>query len=107
MEAIEYLGYIAAITGCTSLIPEVIRAHRTRHLRDVAWGMLTLMLISSSLWLIYGLIENVPPLIFSSSVHVTLQSVLIIQKYVYSRRAIQAPPQPALEEIPATTELPN
>lgn len=86
MNLIEYIGFTAATLSCFSLIPELLQALRTHRLKDVAWGMLGLMFLSSLLWNVYAIANHVTPLFFSSLIHIVLQLSLMSLKLIYERQ---------------------
>lgn len=85
MDSWEILGFMAATAGAISLLPEVMKALRTHHLRDLAWGMLLLSLFASTAWLMYGIHLHNLPMIFSPSVNVVMEVTLIFLKLHYSK----------------------
>ena len=82
----ETIGLVAAISGTTAFIPEIIKALKSKHLKDVAWGMLYLYLSASSLWGIYGILLNDFPLVLSATVSVCMELILIGLKYTYEKK---------------------
>ena len=52
---VEIIGSLAAFTSTISLLPQIIKAHRTRSTDDLSIGMLLIFLLTSLLWAIYGL----------------------------------------------------
>jgi MtN3 and saliva related transmembrane protein len=85
MTPIEFIGFAAAALSCMSLLPELHQALRTHHLKDVAWGMILLMTISSLFWLVYGTYNNLMPLIVSASIQIALQITLMGLKLLYDK----------------------
>ncbi len=83
---IEILGYIATLFSATQLVPEVMKALKTHHLRDISWAMLAIMLISSVLWTGYGVLKGSMPLLLSAGINGIMQAVLIFLKWNYGRR---------------------
>ena len=83
LELLKYAGFIATITGATTLVPEIIRALKTHRLKDVAWSWLLTMLASSILWFIYGLLLHDMILMFSPIVNLTLEIALLNLKKHY------------------------
>lgn len=81
------IGYVATAIDSIKLIPEVKKALRTHHLRDLAWGMLLLMLCSSSLWTMYGFYLESPPLIISGMLNICMELMLITLKVFFARIA--------------------
>lgn len=85
MDNLELLGYIATCFSAISLLPEVLKALKTHHLRDLAWGMLALMIVSSSLWMIYGYAKGVTPLVISAGMNLLFELFLVGLKLHYSK----------------------
>lgn len=99
MNPIEYIGFLAATLSCVSLLFEIIQGLKNRKLKDVAWGMLGLMSLSSLLWFIYATINHVLPLLISSVVHIVFQATLMGMKYRYdSKKNLQSIPLEPLAE---------
>lgn len=85
MDNIELIGYIATCFSALSLLPEIIKALRTHHLRDLAWGMMGLMVTSSALWLYYGAAKLIIPLTISASMNLFFGLTLVSLKIHYAR----------------------
>jgi len=81
---IEIIGYLATSIGAIQLLPELLKALKTHHLRDVAWGMLVFGLTGSLLWGTYGIMKNIIPLVISAVINCTLEIILINLKIHYS-----------------------
>jgi MtN3 and saliva related transmembrane protein len=79
------IGFSASILSSATFVPQVYKAIKTKRLRDVSWGLMLLVDLSSALWLIYGIKFSIQPLILSSSINVFLSSLLAILKFVYKR----------------------
>ena len=106
MDNIELIGYIATCFGAISLLPEVLKALKTHHLRDLAWGMLALMTVSSTLWGIYGYSKMVIPLVISASMNLMFEIFLIALKIHYSK-AKRPLFQTAIAQKSALNDIPD
>jgi uncharacterized protein with PQ loop repeat len=80
---LEFVGYIAATLGAFSLAPEIKKALKTHHLRDVSWWMVLLSLTGSILWELYGLHIGNLPIILSDALNILLSIFLIVLKLRY------------------------
>jgi MtN3 and saliva related transmembrane protein len=87
MDIWQIVAFFAALSGTTSLIPEVIKAFRTGLLRDISWGMLAILLAASSCWAIYGLSLGEIPLMVSAGVNVFMEIMLIYLKIKYELKS--------------------
>lgn len=81
---IEIIGFAAAVLGSISLVPEITKALKTHHLKDVAWGMLILSAFSGSCWIGYGLHIQSYPILLSDTLHLSCVALLIFLKIHYN-----------------------
>ncbi len=63
---IQYLGYFAGTLTVVSFIPQVYRTWKTKHTKDLSFGMFALLVAACSLWAIYGIIINDWPVILTN-----------------------------------------
>lgn len=80
---IHYLGYFAGVLTVGSFLPQVIRAWRTRRTRDLSFAMFALLIISGSLWVVYGIVNSDWPVIATNSGMVALNGALAVAKARY------------------------
>ena len=106
MDNIELIGYIATCFGAIQLLPEILKALRTHHLRDVAWGMITLMIVSSILWIVYGFSKMIIPLTISAGMNLLFEIFLVALKIHYSG-AKRPMLRPATQSEPVLSETPD
>lgn len=85
MDNIELIGYCATAFGSVQLIPEISKALKTHHLKDLSWGMLSLMISSSVLWVIYAVLSHTTPLTISSSLNLIFGLTLATLKLHYHK----------------------
>jgi MtN3 and saliva related transmembrane protein len=48
------IGWLATIAGTCLMLPQIIKAYRTRKMKDVSSGMVVLYIANCVLWLTYG-----------------------------------------------------
>lgn len=89
MDIWQIVGFMASVTGATSLVPEVMSAFQNRHLNDIAWSMLFLLLSASTLWLTYGIFTYDFPIMVSAGVNVIMEIVLLYLKRKFETEAEQ------------------
>lgn len=85
MTSADIVGYAATVVGTSMMLPQLVRSYRTKHMRDVAWGMITLFLINCLLWLAYGLMIGAPPMIVANSVGFLISLALLGMKICFRR----------------------
>ncbi len=85
MNTIDLIGYIATTCGAISLYPEVYKALKTHHLKDVSASMLFIMLTCSIMWLSYAIAINNTILMISPCLNIFSKSALIVLKFHYEK----------------------
>ena len=52
----EIVGIIAGALSCTTFLPQVIKTWKSKSTKDVSLTMFIIATISTSLWIIYGIL---------------------------------------------------
>ena len=84
----EILGFTAAVLGTFSLIPQVIKTWKSHSVISIS--LIMYISIDSVLWLIYGSVLALTPLIVQSSITFTCAFMMIIMKLLWNNRKIRA-----------------
>lgn len=74
------IGILAAILTTSAFLPQVIKAHNSKHTKDLSLGMYVVMSIGLMLWIAYGVILQSLPIIIANSLTIMLCAYLIILK---------------------------
>lgn len=74
------VGYAAGALTVLSLVPQVVRAYRTRQVNDLSWGLVALLVVSGALWIVYGVLSSQLPVVLTNVGVVTLASALVVAK---------------------------
>jgi len=83
---IVLLGLLAgALTSC-AVIPQIVRAWRTRQVRDISVWQPVLLVVGMGFWLVYGILIGDLPLIATNAFSLTCNLILISQKFLYAER---------------------
>ena len=80
MNVTPYIGYAAGAITVLSLVPQVMRAYRTRQVDEISWGLVALLFVSGALWLAYGLLTTQLPVILTNGGVVVLSATLVVAK---------------------------
>jgi MtN3 and saliva related transmembrane protein len=83
MDIILLIGSAAAILTTISFLPQVIKAHTSRHTRDLSLLMFVLFSLGLALWTVYGLALHSIPVIAANTVTLTMSLYLIYLKVRY------------------------
>ncbi len=79
----DFIGYIAAILGTIAWIPQVVHTWKTKETKSLSLWTNLLILLTVTLWLIYGLIMMAWPLILANVAAVILIGAIVVAKLLY------------------------
>ncbi|MBT4963252.1 MAG: PQ-loop repeat-containing protein [Francisellaceae bacterium] len=82
---IKIIGFLAAFTSTISLLPQIIKSHQTRSVNDLSYWMLVIFLITSVLWVVYGLLANSAAVFWANILMVIFSIWMITIKYYYAK----------------------
>lgn len=74
MKTVTLLGLFAATCTTIAFLPQVIKAAKTKHTKDISLGMYCIMLIGVISWFLYGLLIHNIPVIIANAVTFLLVS---------------------------------
>ncbi|MEI8355080.1 MAG: SemiSWEET transporter [Deltaproteobacteria bacterium] len=83
MTNITWLGFLAGTVTSISVIPQVVKAYKTRHVRDISIWQPVLLDFGMCLWLLYGIIIGDIPLILANIFSIFCNSILILMKIFF------------------------
>lgn len=81
---IEILGFTAAMLGTFSLVPQVIKTWKSHSVAGISLIMYIIISIDSILWLIYGTVLSLVPLIVQGSITFSCAFTMIIMKVLWN-----------------------
>ena len=82
MNAVQ-LGLLAgALTSC-AVIPQVLKAYRSKQVRDLSIWQPVLLVLGMGLWLAYGIMIDDLPLIAANLFSIVCNVLLIVMKFLY------------------------
>lgn len=76
----NYIGYLAAVLTVAAFIPQTYKAVRTRHTRDLALSTYATLIVTGTLWTIYGVGRHDPSLIGTNSIIAVLAFTICFVK---------------------------
>ena len=83
---IDILGFIAAVLGTFSLVPQVVKTCRFRSVSGISLIMYIIITVDSLLWLTYGIVLSIAPLIAQSTITFSCAFVMIIMKLLWEQK---------------------
>lgn len=84
MQLTPYVGYAAGALTVLSLIPQVLRAWRTKQTKDLSVRTFLLLITAGVLWLTYGFLASDTPVIATNAGMVVLNGAILGAKLRYS-----------------------
>jgi len=84
MDIIDILGLVAGAITSLGFIPQLIRGYRTKKLEDISYYMLIVLAVGMTLWLAYGIFEEMFPVIVANLFGVGCCTTLLLMKKRYS-----------------------
>jgi MtN3 and saliva related transmembrane protein len=78
-----YVGYLAGFLTVVSLIPQVLRAWRTKQTKDLSVRTFLILVAASVLWVTYGVLSSDWPVIATNSGMLLLNSGILAAKLRY------------------------
>ncbi len=83
MNHIFFIGASAALLTTAGFFPQVIKAHKTRHTKDLSLIMYILLCAGLILWVAYGLLLRQAPIIAANAVTLVLCLYIVFLKIKY------------------------
>jgi MtN3 and saliva related transmembrane protein len=83
MSPTDIVGYAATVVGTFLMIPQVVRAIRTKHMGDVSGMMIGVYILNCVLWDIYGILIGAIPMILCNSIALVIGIVQAVLKRRY------------------------
>lgn len=77
MDWIFALGIAAGLCTTIAVVPQIIKAYKTKEAEDVSLKMFLVLLTGLSLWCVYGIIKEDWPIIITNGVAVVLNSIML------------------------------
>ena len=84
--SMEYLGFVAGAITTFSFLPQVIRVFQLKSAYEISMLFTTLLLLGLILWLVYGILFELRPVIVSNAVAAAFVAPLLYAKLKYRQR---------------------
>jgi MtN3 and saliva related transmembrane protein len=85
MSLADYIGFVAGGIVTLGIVPQLIRVFKLRSARDISILFNLALLTGMTLFIIYGIILSLVPLILWNSIGMILISILLYGKWKYGR----------------------
>ncbi|MFC2070912.1 SemiSWEET family sugar transporter [Chloroflexota bacterium] len=81
----EYIGIVAGALTTLGFIPQIIRVYKLKSAREISITFNVTLLVGITLWLVYGILHGLAPLIIWNTIGMILISTLLVGKLKYGR----------------------
>ncbi|HUT68167.1 MAG TPA: SemiSWEET family transporter [Dehalococcoidales bacterium] len=82
---VDYVGYIAGLLVTFALVPQIMRVYKLKSAREISVIYNSSMLLGLILWLVYGLMLGLVPIIIWNIIGIVLAALLLLAKLKYGR----------------------
>lgn len=83
MDWTTILGLVAGLCTTAAVIPQLLKAWKTKKVNDVSPGMFFVLITGLILWTIYGVIKNDLPIILTNGLALVLNSLMLYLLFKY------------------------
>ena len=83
MDFVQFLGLAAGTITSITFLPQVIQIWKTKSAKDLSMGMLLLLLLGVSAWLVYGILVRDAAIIYTNSMVLTMGLVMLFFKFKF------------------------
>ncbi len=84
----EWIGIAAGVLTALSMLPQLIKVVKEKHVEDLSLVMLLVLISGLVLWVVYGFIRNDAPLIYTNIFSVGVNLALVFYRFKYSRKKV-------------------
>ena len=78
---VNVIGALAGVLTTIAIIPQIVKAVKTKQVNDISPLFLSILIIGLGLWVLYGLLIVDIPIILTNGVSFILNSIMLILYY--------------------------
>jgi MtN3 and saliva related transmembrane protein len=75
--SVEIIGFLAGLFTTVAIIPQIIKAYRTKKVSHLSPIFFSVLLIGVFLWTLYGFLKKDYPIIITNSISFILNSYML------------------------------
>ncbi|AEV32114.1 SemiSWEET family sugar transporter [Owenweeksia hongkongensis] len=88
---IDVIGIAAGVCTTAAVIPQLIKAYKTKKVADVSIGMFLVLITGVLLWTVYGFLKNDLAIILANGISVVLNSLLLYLLLKHGKKSTNSP----------------
>jgi MtN3 and saliva related transmembrane protein len=81
----ELTGYLAGICTTVAVVPQILKAWKTRHTGDISLIMVGILICGLALWTLYGFLNHAWPIVVTNGLS-TLLNIFLFVLVIYEKR---------------------
>lgn len=82
----EILGLIAGTLSCITFVPQIFKTWQSKSVKDISVMSFTIVVVSTIIWLAYGIIKNLPSVILTNVIVCISAIIMLVLKWRYSKK---------------------
>ena len=86
MDIINIVGAAGGIVSSVTFLPQVVKIWKTKSAKDLSMGTLLFLVLNVSLWLLYGILTNLYPIIITNGIVLSMVFVMIYFKLTFKEQ---------------------
>ena len=83
MDIINIVGAAGGIVSSVTFLPQVIKIWKTKSAKDLSMGTLLFLVLNVSLWLLYGILTNLYPIIITNGIVLSMVFIMVYFKLTF------------------------
>jgi len=83
----EVLGHVASLLSSVAFLPQVYYTWKTKSVKDLNLLMIVIVFLSTIIWMIYGIANQLLPVIICNTIISLLSLLLIIFKIRFTKKS--------------------
>lgn len=86
MDIINIVGAAGGIVSSITFLPQVIKIWKTKSAKDLSMGTLMFLVLNVSLWLLYGILTNLYPIIITNGIVLSMVFIMVYFKLTFKEQ---------------------
>ena len=86
MDIINIVGAAGGIVSSVTFLPQVIKIWKTKSAKDLSVGTLLFLVLNVSLWLLYGILTNLYPIIITNGIVLSMVFIMLYFKLTFKEQ---------------------
>ncbi len=85
MDIINLVGAAGGIVSSITFLPQVIKIWKTKSAKDLSMGTLLFLILNVFLWLLYGILTNLYPIIITNGIVLSMVFIMVYFKLTFKQ----------------------